>query len=278
MTTLTADPVDLYLDLMKRVLTRSGFESEYRAVEIRKRSPGSIVLVPVLRFLRSRGFDLRRHVPMDPDARAVGQDLPSDAETMVGLRRLDHLQRCMADVLANGVRGDFIETGVWRGGTCIFMRATLSAYGDAERTVWVADSFAGLPKPDADQYPHDRGDSHWTARVLAVSRKDVEANFKRYGLLDGQVRFLEGWFKDTLPSAPIEELAIVRLDGDMYESTMDGLRDLYPKLSVGGHLIVDDYGAIPACRQAVEDYRAEFGITEELETIDWTGVSWKRLR
>lgn len=278
MTTLITEPAELYLDLMKKILTRSGFESDYRAVQMRKDSRAGLLVVPILKLLRSRGFDLRRHVPMDPNARAVGRDLPSEAETMVGLQRLDHVHRCIADVLSNDVPGDLIETGVWRGGTCIFMRAALAAYGEHDRVVWVADSFAGLPKPDAKAYPHDGGDSHWTARVLAVSRKEVEANFHRYGLLDEQVRFLEGWFKDTLPNAPIEKLSIIRLDGDMYESTMDGLQALYPKLSVGGHLIVDDYGAIPACAQAVNDFRAEFGISEEIESIDWTGVSWKRLR
>jgi O-methyltransferase len=88
------------------------------------------------------------------------------------------------------------------------------------------------------------------ARELAVSLEQVKANFDRYGLLDDQVRFLKGWFRDTLPVAPIERLAVLRLDGDMYESPMDTLVNLYPKLSEGGYVIVDDYGAIPACRQA----------------------------
>lgn len=275
--TLTTGPEELYLDLMKKVLTRSGFESDHRSIQMRKGSTGELLLGPWLRLLRRRGFDLRRRVPADLTARAEGRDLPSEAETMVGLRRLDHLQRCIVDILRHDVPGDLIETGVWRGGASIFMRAALGAYSDNDRVVWVADSFAGLPKPEPGTYPHDRGDSHWTAAALAVSRQAVEANFERYGLLDDQVRFLEGWFKDTLPTAPIKNLAIIRLDGDMYQSTIEALQALYPKLSIGGHLIVDDYGAIPACRQAVEDFRAERGISEAVEAIDWTGVSWKRL-
>jgi O-methyltransferase len=74
----------------------------------------------------------------------------------------------------------------------------------------------------------------------------------------------------------MERLAVVRLDGDMYESTMDGLKYLYPKLSVGGYLIVDDYGCIPACKEAVHDYRQAYGITDEIHPIDWTGVYWQR--
>src|SRR5207244_9250758 len=104
----------------------------------------------------------------------------------------------------------------------------------------------------------------------------VKANFDRYGLLDHQVRFLKGWFRDTLPGAPIEKLAVLRLDGDMYESTMDALTNLYPKLAVGGYLIVDDDGYAPACRQAVQDYRQAHGIKEKILEIDWTGVYWHR--
>ena len=101
-------------------------------------------------------------------------------------------------------------------------------------------------------------------------------NFERYCLLDEQVRFLKGWFSDTLPDAPIEELAVVRLDGDLYESTMDGLVNLYPKLSPGGYCIIDDYGHIDACRQAVDDYRSAHGIEEEMLVIDGAGSYWRR--
>jgi O-methyltransferase len=176
------------------------------------------------------------------------------------------------------VPGDLIETGVWRGGSTILMRAVLEAYGVRDRRVWVADSFAGLPPPSPEKYPADLGDTFHTYPELAVSLEKVQANFAKYGLLDGQVRFLEGWFKDTLPGAPIERLAVARLDGDMYESTMDALVALYPRLSIGGYLVVDDFGAVPACRKAVEDYRAEHGIDEPIEAVDWTGVFWRRER
>jgi hypothetical protein len=197
---------------------------------------------------------------------------------MIGLERLDNLQRCVENALEDDVPGDLIETGVWRGGATIFMRAILKAYGVADRRVWVADSFEGLPPPDREKYPQDAGDPHYTFKELCVSLEEVKRNFERYGLLDDQVRFLKGWFKDTLPAAAIERLAVVRLDGDMYESTMDGLVHLYPKLSAGGYLIVDDYGAVAGCRRAVEDYRASRGITEEIRDIDGIGVFWRRTR
>lgn len=260
---------ELYLDLLKTCLTGERFADGSR------RPPGA----GRLRRLLERRFAIARRsrpAAFDPALRAEGRDWPDRAETMIGRARLDHLHRCVLDVLARKVPGDLIETGVWRGGATILMRAVLAAYGDATRTVWVADSFQGLPQPDAERYPADAGDRHWTMSDLAVPAEQVAANFERYGLLDERVRFLEGWFSDTLPTAPIERLAVVRLDGDMYESTMDGLRYLYPKLSEGGYLIVDDYGAVEGCRAAVEDYRSEQGISDPIERIDWTGAYWKR--
>jgi len=208
--------------------------------------------------------------------RMEGRIWPVVAHTMIGLKRLDNLEFCIEQVITNGVPGDLIETGVWRGGATIFMRAVLKTYGVTDRCVWVADSFKGLPAPDTGKYPYDVGDTLHEARELAVSLEDVKANFERYGLLDDQVRFLKGWFRDTLPVAPIERLAVLRLDGDMYESTMDTLVNLYPKLSEGGYAIVDDYGAIPACRQAVHDYRSANRITEKIRNIDWTGAFWQK--
>jgi O-methyltransferase len=195
---------------------------------------------------------------------------------MIGMKRLDNLQQLVETVLAAQVPGDFIETGVWRGGASIFMRAILKAYGVTDRTVWVADSFKGLPPPKAKRYPADSSSNLHTYQELAISRRQVEANFAAYDLLDERVKFLEGWFSETLPTAPITQLALIRLDGDMYESTMDALTALYPKLSAGGYVIVDDYGAIEACRKAISDFRVARNITAPLTAIDWTGQYWQK--
>ena len=260
---------DRYLNLLKRSLTRYGLCREYEHVP---------VLPGLDNFLASRGLAFVRVLPADTAARIDGSVMrPSDAETMIGLKRLDNLQNCIVDVLESDVPGDLIEAGVWRGGATIFMRAVLEARGDAQRTVWVSDSFEGLPKPDPAAYPADAGDRHWALDHLAISLDEVKENFERYGLLDPRVRFLKGWFKDTLPSAPIKKLAILRIDADMYGSTMEVLQSLYSKLSVGGYVIVDDYGALPGCKKAVEDFRAENGIAEEIEKIDWTGVYWQKI-
>jgi hypothetical protein len=290
------DVIALYLDLLKRSLTRLAFDSApanvanesttpaWTTAALRKRfGPAYVAIVRRLPFkkLLARGADrLRRtleaRLPIDYAARYEGRDWPASAETMIGMKRLDNLQTCIERVLQDEIPGDLIETGVWRGGATIFMRGVLAAHGVRDRLVFVADSFEGLPPPDVSRAPADAGDIHWTFANLAVSLDEVKRNFERYGLLDDRVRFLKGWFRDTLPLAPIERLAILRLDGDMYESTMDALDALYPKLSPGGYAIVDDYGAVEGCRRAVHDYRERNGIDEPIEAIDWTGVFWRK--
>ena len=158
------------------------------------------------------------------------------------------------------------------------MRAVLKAHAVTGRKVFAADSFAGMPKPDEARYPQDKGLNFYKYGELAVSLEQVKRNFEKYGLLDEQVCFIKGWFKETLPGAPIEKLAVLRLDGDLYESTTDALKNLYHKLSIGGFLIVDDYGAVKSCKAAVHDFREERAIREEMLPIDGSGVYWRKLR
>jgi O-methyltransferase len=212
----------------------------------------------------------------DLENRHQGLDWPMFAHTMIGRLRMNNLHQCMQIVMDENIEGDFIETGVWRGGACIFMRGFLKAYGVTNRRVWVADSFEGLPAPDLVNYPADKGLMLHSVDVLRVSLEQVQNNFRKYDLLDEQVCFLKGWFKDTLPTAPIEKIAVARLDGDMYSSTMESLMSLYPKISNAGFIIIDDYFAVPQCRKAVTDFRDQLGIDDPIEKIDWTGVFWRK--
>ena len=228
----------------------------------------------------------------EPDAQAGGSRFIVDflnhymkgrASSMVPLVRLDQLQSCIEDVLRRGVPGDLLEAGVWRGGATIFMRGVLKAHGANDRLVWAADSFEGLPEPDAARFPKEAAAHHGPVMReafgnLAAGLEVVKANFARYGLLDAQVRFLPGWFKDTLPSAPIDRLAVLRLDADYHDSTRDCLVHLYDKLSVGGYLIVDDYGESEwtYCRAAVDGFRAERGITDPMVQVDRSCWYWRR--
>lgn len=209
------------------------------------------------------------------ELRDLGRDWPNRAHSMIGNKRMTNLRKIAECVITCGIPGDFIETGVWRGGACIMMRAVLKAYGETHRRVFVADSFCGLPAPNPT-IPADAGDQHYTFSELFVSSEQVRANFAKYDLLDDQVYFLEGWFADTLPSAPTSEIAILRLDGDMYESTMDALNALFDRVAPGGFVIIDDYGAVDGCRKAIHDFRATRAIGDPLYDIDGYGAFWRK--
>jgi O-methyltransferase len=266
------DARSMYLELLRRNLTRYGVDEI-----VPMQTTRHPLLRPVLRALAKRNILLARERPFDAQKRDLGLDWPAQAETMIGMHRLLSLQQCVETVLVEEIAGDLVECGVWRGGACILMRAVLSIYGDEKRSVWLADSFLGVPPPDAQNYSADRGIRlDLNADVLAVSESEVKRNFERYGLLDDRVCFLPGWFKDTLPGAPIDQIALLRLDGDLYESTIQALDALYPRLSAGGYCIIDDYHAIGACRQAVTDYRGKHNITAEITDIDGSGVFWRK--
>lgn len=193
--------------------------------------------------------------------------------TMVGRARLDNLEYCIRQTIEDNIPGDLMETGVWRGGATIFMRGMLEVLQNKDKRVWVADSFQGLPKPEI---PEDQGLDFFLDPCLAVPQETVEENFNRYGLLDDRVKFLKGWFSDTLPTAPVEQLSMLRLDGDLYKSTIDVLNSMYDKLADGGYIIIDDFDAIDACKKAVMDFREKRGITDKIHTIDWTGAYWRK--
>lgn len=219
---------------------------------------------------RSRQVGGYVKIPSHPYAR----NFMETPHTMIGRARLDNLHSCLEQIHRDAVPGDLIETGVWKGGATIFMRGFLQAHGISDRLVWVADSFEGLPKPSR---PEDQGWdlSKETMPYLAVSLEEVRELFARYELLDDRVRFLKGWFKDTLPGAPIERLALLRLDGDLYESTMDAISSLYHKLSPGGFLIIDDYN-LPPCAQAIGEFRERHKVDEELIRIDEQSAFWRK--
>ncbi len=271
-----------YIDLLKKVLT--GFlydESAWKVLDPNERKP-KLIRKPVkylldlleeyhLKKMKERGSFLVQVNQFDASIRNEGKDWPFIGYTMIGDLRLENIRHCVDDVLKNRIPGDFIETGVWRGGATIFMRALLKLYDITNRKVWVADSFEGLPPPKDANDGWDLSD----VELLKVSLEEVKSNFAKFGLLDEQVDFLKGWFCDTLPCAPIQELAILRLDGDMYHSTMDALKNLYPKVSRGGYVMVDDYNSWPCCKKAVTDFLEMNSLKPEIKPVDWAGAYWQ---
>ena len=227
-----------YLELLKRALTnylylggQNSWES-YCWTQLRSRYESSWSITPVCR-----------------------------PHTCLRKAQLDNLHDCIQTVLQEKIPGDFIEAGVYKGGAVIFMAGMLRSLGIEDRTVWVSDSFSGIPVTAKNENIEDFVDQ-WKDRFEA-SFEEVQANFRRYDLLDNRVMFLKGFFSDTLPKADFQSLAIARLDGDSYDSTMDALEGLYPRLSSGGYIIIDDWH-LPSCRQAVFDYRQAHDIDEPI--------------
>ena len=266
-----------YLELLKKVLI------DYDKIDSMEIHPLSIVnpnwktffLYPLDRLLRKRNFSINKLKYVSKDERIEGLDWPANAKTMIGLKRLTNIECCIRTIKEEGIEGDLIETGVWRGGAAIFMKAVLKELKIMDKKIWLADSFQGLPKPNK-KFPIDQLSNLHKERILKVSREEVEENFRTYDLLDDQVMFIEGWFDKTLPKAPIHKLSILRLDGDLYESTIISLEALYPKLVIGGFVIIDDFNAFQFCKKAVLDYRLANNINENMIEIDKEAIFWRK--
>ncbi len=305
-----ASPQHLYIDLMKRTVSNIIYEDAPFSFYDDERKP-----------LIADRFRL--------DRRVNGEDAPREAHTMVGIQRLNNLQRCVETILQENVPGDLLEAGVLRGGAAIFLRSILKAYNITDRRVIACDTFRSTLRPGRNfaidlflrllsliamipskklhraifdlslKVPAEMRSFPFTKTpsdeaifgVIFVLRhvrwffqphKDqtglpaVKSHFARYGLLDQQVQFIEGFFSDSLPTAALDKLALIRLDGDLYESTRDAIVPLYPKLSPGGYCVVDDYYAFTDCQRAIDEYRAEHGITAELHRIDKMAVYWRK--
>ncbi len=300
-----SEPAALYLDLVKRAVANTLYQDMPLVFYDHHQQP-----------VLAQGFDLSRRV--------MGEDVPTSAHTMIGLRRLNDIQFCVENVIRDGVPGDLVEAGVCRGGAVLFMRAVLRAHAVTDRRVFACDTFIpnSPSKPNWFLTPIMQGlgsiPSRWwqrkclrRAQTLFASRSsfplcqnpsddmvdfvmwhlrnpvaippgggtslaDVKSLFARYGLLDDQTVFIEGFFADTLPKAPLQRAAVIRLDGDTYESTRDAITLLYPKLSPGGYCIIDDFNAFTDCQRAVEEYRSEHAITDEIIPIDNIAVHWRK--
>jgi hypothetical protein len=276
--TETAELRESYIDLLKRTLRNEMY-----------RTPNPPSKVDLLN-MEAQKMRLRWEFRQRKDALAAingigrhelywmleGNRVP--AHTLASAASLDNVHSCVEDALENDIPGDLIETGVYRGGQTILMRGILKAWNETERKVFVADSFEGLPDPDADQDLDDAIAHAFLTQIdrFAVSEVTVKETFANYGLDDDQVVILKGWFADTLPTAPIDQLAVVRLDGDYYDSTVDSITNLYPKLSKGGWIIIDDYGLPLGCRRAIDEYRDEHVIDDPIQMADDQTAYWQR--
>jgi O-methyltransferase len=275
--------IDLYLDVLKKALTRALYPPEEslpptpRELDQAQRALDR-ALAKFGALLNEREREAAALLCLSPEqVVSMHRANTKSADCLTVMSGINNLQRCVETVIADGIPGDLMECGVWRGGLCVVMRGLLKAFGEP-RLVWVADSFQGLPTPDEKLNLKDAVVHELMGPInhLSVSLADVQEVFRRYDLLDEQVKFLPGWFDDTIPTAPVERLAVLRLDGDYYESTRTCLEHLYPKLSVGGFLILDDYGLPVGERQAVDEYRQRHGVTDKLEQVNDQEFYWRK--
>lgn len=212
----------------------------------------------------------------------TGQVYKDSHMSMVGIENFNNIKVLSEIIINENIPGDFVETGIWRGGSCIFMAAILKAYNVTDRNIWGFDSFEGLPKPNAEKYPRDADDPHWKRDELAIPYEEVLENFKRCHLLSNQIKLVKGFFSDTLPKNEIDKIALLRLDGDMYESTYVALENLFPKVVQGGYIIVDDF-YLPNCRQAINDYARINNISGYMipinayRPLEGSSVYWRKL-
>lgn len=265
-----------YLWLLKRALLNLLYPEFELQVRLLKGRPAETGLA-LKRLLRDIGEQRPEELARLLAGKRSGSAPFDGPHTMIGLHRLNNIERCAERLFADGIAGDFLEAGVCQGGATIFMRALQLAHGEGDRSTWVVDSFEGVP-PSVSEVDR-RYEVHleeprqpW----LACSLARVRDNFLRYGLLDAGVRWLPGWVSETLPSAPIGPLALLRIDVDLYSSTAECLDHLYDKVVPGGFVIVDDYGFLRCCRDAVDDFRRRRSIEEPLRHIDYSGIFWRK--
>ena len=202
--------------------------------------------------------------------RIAGNDWPKEAESMIGDARMENIRECLETVIKENIPGDFIECGVWRGGACIYAKAVIDAWQSRKKVI-VADSFCGFPEP---KFNWDKGADFLKAEELQVTEGIVKHNFEKYGYLDERVVFVKGFFEDTLPKLN-EIFSVIRADGDLFESTIDILENLYPRLSVGGFIIIDDFN-LECCQVAVYQYTVRHKIPLNFKRIDHMGVFWRK--
>lgn len=248
----------MYLDLLKKCLTRQIFDDDDFEIVPRSRSLKGRVARRAMQLLASRNLRLVRRGQTRVEDKIEGIGWPAKAETMMGVRRLDWLESTVVQIVSENIPGDFFEAGCWRGGAVIFLLGALRALRQTGRVVWAADSFAGYPAPtasssEADHLLWERHD------YFAVSRADFEQNVARYGLGGDALRVLEGFFDQSIPKAPIERLAMIRIDIDGYEGVSAVLDLLYPKLSPGGFVVVDEL-EVAGCKRAIDEFFARNGL------------------
>jgi O-methyltransferase len=237
--------------------------------------------VVVRNCLRRLGYELVATHRLPPDLTERERRIVSAARayTLTGADRLAGVIEATTYIVRNNIPGDFVECGVWRGGSMMAVALTLLELGETSRHLYLYDTFAGMPAPT----DRDRDLDGTPARTLLddvsvadgirciADLEDVTRNIERTGYPASRVTFVRGKVEDTIPAIAPEHIALLRLDTDWYASTKHELTHLYPRLSTRGVLILDDYGHWQGAREAADEYFAEHGLAPILVRLDYTG-------
>jgi O-methyltransferase len=230
------------------------------------------------------GWELGRVA--DREARELADLSPADQlivgrvapYTMTGPQRRASLLGAVDHVVRNRIAGDIVECGVWRGGSMMAVALALMARGDTSRDLWLFDTFEGMSPPTAADRALDgesaqaqlaraaRDEPVWAAASL----EDVQANLASTGYPSERIHYVKGKVEDTIPGAGPDQIALLRLDTDWYESTRHELTHFYPRLARHGVLIIDDYGHWQGARKAVDEYFAAGHGPVFLHRVDYT--------
>jgi len=232
------------------------------------------------RALRALGYELHRsdsisHADFTADHRALFARVSPYTQT--SLERVAALADAVQYVVRRDIPGDFVECGVWRGGSSMAIALTLLRLGVSERRLWLYDTFGSMPPPgehDRDYTGRQMGAGaldqvNNSSSIAGLTLSEVQTAMVATGYPREQVTYVEGLVEDTITRSAPERIALLRLDTDWYESTRHELAELYPRLERGGVLLIDDYGHFAGARKAVDEYFAGDPIL--LGRIDYTG-------
>jgi cephalosporin hydroxylase len=282
----TTTAIDRYLDLLKGALLDEHYmENEVRIDHLVRHLLAESQPTPnAVRDPVRQMKDKTRQMLAARRAGKLGDDrgdiLGYFPYSTMGRVRLDHLQRCLDAVRTDKVKGDLVECGTGRGGGGVFLRGYAAVWEMTDRRVWIADTFRASPSlPD---------DLHETSQEaveilgggpglpdLRADLNTVRDAFQRFDLLDDRLRFLQGDYRDTLPTSPIRSIALLRLGDDLEDACGTILDALYDRVTPGGFVVVEDFLS-PAARKSIEDFRERRGIDDPIEQVDWSGVVWRK--
>jgi hypothetical protein len=198
--------------------------------------------------------------------------------TMVTHQRMNNMFELTKYCEKNNIKGDYVECGVWKGGVVAICAYVKNKY-HSKKNIWLFDSFEGLPEPSRDDgkeaihYARGKSDGKLVTINKCVSTlNDVKKLFKENNISWNHVIVKKGWFQDTIPKNTIRNIAILRLDGDWYESTKICIDNLYEKIIPNGFLIIDDYYRWKGCKKAIDEYFNKQKITPTYHRIDADSV------